>query len=364
MSYKAGNRFKEDTYFLTEVETDGTSAKVTGQLNGEEVDFESGGAVTVEPLSVTENGEYEALEGSAYNPVTVEVPNSYTSADEGKVVSSGELTKTANGTYDTTLNDEVVVEVPNTYTSADEGKVVSSGELVSQTSTTKTANGTYDTTLNDEVIVEVPNTYTNADEGKVVSSGALVSQTSTSVTANGTYDTTLNNEVVVNVSGSGFDVAGLIDRSIQSANIPSGATSIGSGAFQDCVNLASVTIPSGVTSIGSNAFARCTSLTSIIVPEGVTSVGASAFYYNEAYTPQFEIDLPSTVTDIGGYCFRNIRNLILYVRAITPPTLGSSALDGVTGTPHIYVPSASVEAYKTASGWSAKAANIEAIPTP
>ena len=157
--------------------------------------------------SISANGLYEAVDDSwdGYAYVQVTVPNSYTSTDEGKVVSSGALvsqtstTKTANGTYDTTLNDEVTVNVPNSYASTDEGKVVSSGALVSQTSTTKNANGTYDTTLNDEVTVNVPNSYTASDEGKVVSSGALVAQTSTTKIANGTYDTTLNDEVTVNV---------------------------------------------------------------------------------------------------------------------------------------------------------------------
>lgn len=115
---------------------------------------------------------------------------------------------TANGTYDAEDDDldgysSVTVNVPNSYTASDEGKVVSSGALVSQTSTTKNANGTYDTTLNDEVVINVPNSYSQSDEGKVVSSGALVSQTSLSVSANGTYDTTTNDEVTVNVSGGG-----------------------------------------------------------------------------------------------------------------------------------------------------------------
>ena len=77
-----------------------------------------GGNVSVESLSVTENGTYTADEGHAYSPVTVSVSNSYAASDEGKVVNNGVLvgqtstTKTANGAYDTTLNDEVVVNVP------------------------------------------------------------------------------------------------------------------------------------------------------------------------------------------------------------------------------------------------------------
>lgn len=70
-------------------------------------------------------------------------------------------TITTNGTYDPSDDDldgysEVTVNVPNSYAAGDEGKVVSSGALVAQTSTTKTANGTYTTTLNNEVVVAIP----------------------------------------------------------------------------------------------------------------------------------------------------------------------------------------------------------------
>ena len=66
----------------------------------------------------------------------------------------------SNGTYaasDDSLDgySSVSVNVPNTYVSSDEGKVVSSGALVAQTSTTVTQNGTVDTTLNNEVVVNV-----------------------------------------------------------------------------------------------------------------------------------------------------------------------------------------------------------------
>ena len=124
-----------------------------------------GGDVDVEPLSVTENGTYTAPTGKAYSPVNVSVPNSYAAGDEGKVVSNG--------------------------------------ALVSQTSKNITANGTVDTTTNNEVVVAVPNSYTAGDEGKVVSNGALVAQTSDTVTQNGTVDTTLINSLLVNVSGGG-----------------------------------------------------------------------------------------------------------------------------------------------------------------
>ena len=83
----------------------------------------AGPSVTVEPLTVTQNGTTTAPSGKAYSPVTTNVPNSYGASDEGKVVSNGALVAqtahapvTANGTIDTTLNNSVRVNLPNTYT--------------------------------------------------------------------------------------------------------------------------------------------------------------------------------------------------------------------------------------------------------
>ena len=70
---------------------------------------------------------------------------------------------TANGTY--TASDDsadgyssVSVDVPNTYTQSDNGKVVNNQTLVNQTAypTEITANNTYDTTLYNSVTVNVP----------------------------------------------------------------------------------------------------------------------------------------------------------------------------------------------------------------
>lgn len=111
---------------------------------------------------------------------------------------------TANGTgIDVAQYASADVAVPNTYAAADEGKVVSDGSLVAQTSKNIGANGTVDTTLNNQVVVAVPNSYSASDEGKVVSNGALVAQGSDTVTSNDTYDTTLINSLTVNVSGGG-----------------------------------------------------------------------------------------------------------------------------------------------------------------
>ena len=97
--------------------------------------------------------------------------------------------------------DEVHVSVPNSYSASDEGKVVNNGVLVAQTSHAKvTANGTYDTTLNDEIQVDV--------------SGGSATLITKSITQNGTYNASSDNadgysQVTVNVSG-GSSISGSV----------------------------------------------------------------------------------------------------------------------------------------------------------
>lgn len=76
-----------------------------------------GSSVTVEPLTVTSNGTQTAPSGKAYSPVTVNVPNSYTDSDIGKVVNEAKQlvaqgnynTVYENGTYNTTYYNSVTV---------------------------------------------------------------------------------------------------------------------------------------------------------------------------------------------------------------------------------------------------------------
>ena len=197
-----------------------------------------GGGVTVEPLSVTENGTH-AEEGVAYNPVTVNVPNSYTSADEGKAVRNGALaaqtaaTKTGVGTYNTTYNNSVTFQLgalTNGAAAADiaSGKTAygADGSVITGTASVEplyvTANGFFPLEAGKAyapVGVDVPNTYTAADENKIVRNGQLMEQRTTTKTGVGTYDTTYFKQVKFQL--------GALATPAAAADIASGKTAYG-----------------------------------------------------------------------------------------------------------------------------------------
>ena len=93
---------------------------------------------------------------------------------------------------------------------------------------------------------------------------------------------------------------------------------------------------------------------------GVTSIGHFAFYNG---TSLASITLPAGVTSIGIFAFSNCASLkTMDVLSETPPTLSSDSLSGLPGTCSIRVPAGSVDAYKAATYWSARAASITALP--
>ena len=94
--------------------------------------------------------------------------------------------------------------------------------------------------------------------------------------------------------------------SLASVSIPVSVASIGEGAFGGCTNLTSVSIPVSVTSIGNWAFYGCSSLTSVTIPDGVSSIGYFAFSVCSSLT---NVSIPNSVTDIGSSAFSNCSSL-------------------------------------------------------
>lgn len=132
-------------------------------------------------------------------------------------------------------------------------------------------------------------------------------------------------------------------------------TKIANYALQNRHDLKSATFPR-VTSIGGNAFGGGNNLESVRLPK-LNSMGISAFSNCDALV---EVDLGNvfSITTNAFYHSDALKNIVLR-RASTPTTLSNT--NAFVGTPYaasgtggtIYVPEALIEAYKTATNWSA-----------
>lgn len=71
--------------------------------------------------------------------------------------------------------------------------------------------------------------------------------------------------------------------------------------------LTSIELPSSATSIGAYCFEGCTGLTSITLPSGVTTLGDGCF---DGCTGLESITIPSTVTSIGSDSFNGCESLV------------------------------------------------------
>ena len=171
------------------------------------------------------------------------------------------------------------------------------------------------------VSITIPDSVTSIEEESFVGCENLVG-------FYGKYATPDNRCLVVNGVLISFAPVGVAEYTI-----PNSATSIGSCAFYGCYNLASVTIPNSVTSIGDFAFSGCSSLPSVTIPDGVTSIGYKVF--------------------------ENCTNLTsVYCKPTTPPAGDSYMFNRNASGREIYVPRNSVDAYRSAEGWSEYASDI------
>ena len=185
--------------------------------------------------------------------------------------------------------------------------------------------------------------------------------------------------------------------SISGIIIPEGVTGIGKSAFDDCLELVSVTFPSTLTSIGNNAFQEMGNESAaakqpLVLPSSLSSIGQFAFENAKIES----VTLPSGLKTVGESAFKTstLETLVIEDGAVlgkkmfnncgelktvtskstTPPAAyhnGSGfvfakvtdVITALANLENIYVPSSSVDTYKSDYGWSIYKDKISAIPS-
>ena len=138
--------------------------------------------------------------------------------------------------------------------------------------------------------------------------------------------------------------------------IEEGTVGIAGEAFEQCSGLISINIPNSVTNIGRNAFAR-SGLTSINIPNSVTTISSCLLYVCSNLR---QVILGNNISNIENNVFINDRKLTkVTITSTIPPILGDDVFTNTHANLHIYVPSGSVELYKTQ--WPSYKSKITAI---
>lgn len=259
--------------------------------------------------------------------------------EEGGTGPSGTITITENGSHDVEEYAAANVQVPNTYTAGDEGKVVSDGALVEQSSATYTSNGTYDTTLKDEVIIDVSSAEFTS----------LIERTNTSIL----------NSAATAIGDSAFLKMG----TLTSVNLPN-ATIAYASAFSGCWALTSINLPKLATLNGGNIFEGVAAQT-IVLPALISSGTGSYIFRNNTHLQAVDLYFPDKIGQQWFAGDTALSTIIIRNASYVPALGGTNAFNntpfasgGTGGT--IYIPEAlynhlgdgtSLD-YKAASNWS------------
>ena len=362
---------------------------------------EGGGAATIQPLSISANGEYTVPEGvDGFSPVTVSVPAS--------AVVSGTVQLSENGTFDVTQYANAEVNVSGGGGGGD----------------TELYESIIDGTISGSVVLNVNGLGPGALMTRHIE--ALNLPNATYISTSALYYclslTAVSMPSVLQVGNSAFGSC----SKLQNVYAPE-LTSVGASAFAYCSSLASIVLSSNpvldtaafgyckslsifpalstMTSIGSRAFTG-TALSSVNCPN-VEYIGNSAFsncsellyasfpkyqstlidtFYSCSKLASVYIPLVSSMSQafrgcrllaslrfdsvnrIGNYTFYDCRSLsALYIFDVNVPSLqnvnafsstpmSDSTYIGTFGS--IYVRASLLESYKTAAIWSAYSARM------
>lgn len=362
-----------------------------------EVSSGGGGGSTLIEKSISANGVYNASEDSAdgYSKVTVDVANSYTQADEGKVVSNGSLVSqtthaeiTENGIYDITTNNSVNVNVSGGGSSVEkkdvnfydyDGTIVNSytatefAELTALPDNPShdglTAQGWNWTLANSKTYVasygklNIGQMYITSD-GKTrlyikLEEGRLKPYLGLTGNSNGTTITidwgdnssvetiVLNNTTVYTPHQYANCGEYIIVISVTNGTISFTGSSNTSDIFRKSTTpnqygdkvysniLTKLEMGDNVTSISSYAFASCFSLRTILLSNTITILNYSTF---DACSSLIFITIPKGVLSLDTYCFNSCRSLKNIALPDTLTSISSYTFDSCYSLKSITIP--------------------------
>jgi hypothetical protein len=287
--------------------------------------------------------------GEANNEVDsqAELLSQIATALEGKAVGSEQATPVIS------VNSSGLITATAGDKSATKQLTTQAAKTITPSTSSQTAVAKDVYTTGVVTVAAIPSNY-------VVPTGTL------NITANGTYDVKNYATATVNVEGSGgggnsSTEDALLMGTVSGEYSNNRVTSIAAYAFSECTNLTSVDLPN-VTLIKDYAFNKCSNLANVSIPSLVT-MNQRAFYF---CTKIAKLDLPN-LTSMAQYALAQCQYLVtLILRSETVCTLANT--NALTNTPiakattgYIYVPSALVESYKSATNWSTYASQIRAI---
>ena len=271
-------------------------------------------------------------------------------------VDSGTKSITSNGNNQDVVGYAAVnVNVPNTYSSGDEGKVVYNGELVSQASGSVNTNGTYDTTLISSFTVSVSGGSSDTLSERLNSTLQSFTYTgsATKILRDFMRDCKSIKTLVMNsvTEVQEYSFAGC--DALESISFNSLAT-VGNYAFGWSPKLELFKLPSATT-LGTYVLTGSVSTNGVvIVLPSATSLASDCFRAVKVN----KADFGPGISALPNRCFygtsaNHTLNALILRRTSSIVTFGTSSI--ALSSPNVatvYVPSALLSSYQANSAWT------------
>ena len=279
--------------------------------------------------------------------------------------SDGEQTQLHYTTTDGKIIDDGVFDVPVLSNVYSEGKGVITFDGTLRSILSFSSMKLESVTIPDHVEELGSAVFANAENLKKVVIGSGVKEFGDSIFWGAGLGTDLEVELNSNVGIGVFD-----DSFVTKLTIGSNVTEIGEEAFYRCSYIEKITFSEGLKRIGKRAFRG--SCFFYKLPNSLEVIGDEAFYYcDNLIAVSIGNNTSCQIKEIGALAFYDTSITTLVCYATTPPKYGDYALykyneqtqthEPIATCP-IFVPEASWNKYKSATGWKAHA-NMTSIIT-